>query len=318
MAKKAHLVDPGPNSVATGISPAVFCLTGVDREAISKRLGGASPVETLRPFTPSALASVVKSGRKAVLVYCEAEQFLVAAMLAGRSPRQVLTEWSSETAQMLRARSKSRQQVILVRHGHVLQGTVEDLRLLQEVAALPLDSVAPVSPDVPEPDAFYSVFARQLLTVSPNARALGLELEASSLPWAVKEAAADIDAIYEQHQKMLARLEQQVVALADAESLQSLLRDQIGQLQDELIGRVAQAGREEGRFSREIEQLRAELQAGKAREKSGKDREMALEQHVSAMEAQRDEIYDSQSWKMTRPLRALKETITGSTSKKTV
>lgn len=340
MEENVRLVDSAPNLVDPNAAPAVFCLVGVDRDAVFARLGGAAAAEAPLPLTPSALAPVMESGRKAVLVFREAEEYLVAAMISGRSPTQVLTDWSSEIAQMLQARSKSRRQIFLVRDSHLLQGKAEDLELLQQMAALPLGS-APILLREPVADGFYWVLARQLLATSPRAQALGLELEASSLPWAPEQAVVDIDLIYEQRQRMLARPEVPPEALTEAETRQALLRDQIAQLQAEL---VAQAGRN-GALSREsvvdfkqaaldakaeiselrarvseydkncdvlhqeIEQLRSQLQ-------SETDRELALQQYVTAVEAQRDEILRSHSWKITRPLRALKEMFGGATSKK--
>ena len=303
---KAQMVDRASDMLSADIAPAVFCLSGVDRAAVSARMGRALN-EVPRQFTPSALASAVEGGRSAVVVYCEAEEQLVSAMVAGLSPSQVLTDWSSETAQMLQIRSQSRRRIFLVRNRHFLHGTNEDLNLLQEMVALSIGG-APVVDDGLAADGFYRVLARQLLADSPKAQSLGLELDASSLPWARAEVMVDIDAVYEQNQQVLSNLEQQCEALTAAESSQARLHDQIGRLREELLGRGAQADRERT-LSEQIEQLHSELRAGK-------DRCAALAQHVSAVEAQRDEILHSSSWKLTKPLRAMKEMFGGASSKK--
>jgi hypothetical protein len=218
------------------------------------------------------------------------------------------------------------------------------LGLLRDKAGLPLGG-APVEVEAPAVDGFYVVLARQLLASSPEFQPLRFELEASSLPWTTKHPTVDVDAVYTQHRRKPVRQKQSEVQV-EAESLRNLMRDQIMQLQDELVGRIARAD-EEGRLSqesivkikraaldanakisrlsadiheykknngilkREIERLGSELQYGK-------DREIALGRHVSAMEAQRDEIFRSHSWRMTRPLRAVKEMLDPATSKKTV
>lgn len=334
MQEETHLVDLTLRPVSTNSAAVVFCLLGVDRNAVQGRLGEATQVDPSQQFTPSATAAVVDSGRMPVLVYCEAEEYLVAAMLAGRAPGEALEEWVIEMAQLLQFRRQWRRKAVLVRHRHLLEGTAEELNPLLSLANLALAATY-VTPDSIETDALYVVLARQLLARSPKSQAIELELEAGSLPWTIDEAVVDIDAIYEHHQNSLSQHKNQSEALVKAEALQDLMRNQIAQLQQDLIGRIARAsqarqGSQDGilRLKQEIlestasiSELRTKIseygKSGEAlnreRERLGaelrraKENELALQRNVTAIKTERDAIIHSSSWKLTRPLRALKE-----------
>lgn len=331
MQTKGQLLDATPDTLA-GPAPLLLCMTGVDPLSVQARLRPDGPLTAPTVFTPSAVLSAVADGeRKAVVIFCTAEDFLVAAMDAARAPGEALAEWIDAAAGILQARSQSRRQISLIRDVHFLDGARNGLGALEDLVG----AARSVEDRVPDAEPVYRVLARQVVTESPRAQELGLDLEASALPWSRRAETLDLDAIYLGHRALVAGDGK----LEDAAALEAMLRDQVAQLQDEIVGRVQQAGLDRAnaqsrlaslteaseRDRAEILELKATIEALQktikqlgSEVRQAQDARQVAQRHSASLEAERATVFNSTSWKITRPLRAAKEVFGGSTGKKIV
>lgn len=335
MQGKADIIDSTSNVIAAP-APLIVYMTGIDPVSIQGRLSATALIAPPESVDSAVLAALAKSGQSAVIIYRTAEDYLVAAMDESRKPTAALSDWIREAEEILRARNQRRRQISLIRDQHLLAGDSKSLGALQNLAVSA--PVAGAGQGEPAATALlHRVMARQIVAESARAEELGQELEASGLPWLAPSARLDMDAIYDGYG---------TPARADATAREAMLQDQLAHLQDEIANRVQQADEEREIWQKRLTNLtataeaaRAEVAAAKASLADGKreietlqrsikklsselrqaqDAKSVAQRHAASLEAERRTVFASTSWKITRPLRAVKEMFGGRADKKIV
>ncbi len=297
---KANTGHTAPRG-AQGWKPAsdlrLFCLSGVNLAAIAARLAAILPptaLPAIQPFMPGALVAALDSGAPTILFCGTPADHLVDAIQAGVAPSAALAAWQDEVTRLLDIHRRNRRRLFLVQDRLILLGQVDQMqplldRLGSGIGAGPGIGAWIKPATLPAHDMILTILALQALTTVPAARRLADELEVSSLSLAAEfPTLADLDAAWHGHAGAAAALSRvdAVETLARQKALgqmalgqeRDLLRDQLGQLQQEVEAQVQGAATRQKDSAAQIAALLNDLgitQKAAAAERARQEKDLA-------------------------------------------
>lgn len=257
------------------------------------------PVHSDEPDVQLKMALAAENKAKLLLFYERPEYMLLRAMAEGVSPESALDRWRASANSILRIYHANRQRAVVVNVGAAIAHQADFCSACCEFLGVNISEAKVVDIAAPElPNNLHGLLAAQAVSQQEETQDAANMLEASSVPIGpyIEPPKIDCEDVY------YARggpepSNEDLTVLAEENSLFSI---QLRQLQEELERYYLKA--------RDETEQRAALEAEKQRlEKklAWKQKELALARSSLAT------IYQSKSWKLTRPIRVIGRLIRG-------
>ncbi|GGE25588.1 hypothetical protein SAMN05421774_11063 [Gemmobacter megaterium] len=255
-----------------------LCLAGTPPESLATALAARCPdwsgqVHPLTAPLAASAAPYLETDGRIVVVHAGWQDWLLAAMAAGRDPGPALEDWVEQTEALLALHRGNRRRMLLVPAGLLDQPDAEGLCDLARWAGLDPDQVTAEAPGgLPAPSALHIVLARQAFAGLDRARGTALAFEAASLPLPDPRPEGHVpDAAFAELTRLLGRQQEISGALqATEQGREGLQTDNaelagnLGTLQSELVRLTAAeqaATRTAARLKAENATLERELAA---------------------------------------------------------
>ncbi|MGR3378661.1 hypothetical protein, partial [Salipiger abyssi] len=223
-------------------------MAGIDRERCQARFRqSADRALDVFAFSPERCAEALAAGEPLVILHRNARHFLQSALRDGRSASDGLAEWQEACSQILATWRQARRNVLLIEEAALLRS---EARALTRLTAL-LGAEALTEPaEMPEAASdIFALLADQALAAAPEAAALDMDLEASSLPAPQRvPSLAEVDAAVRAWQALDETTATLQAGKADAEGRadaiaaeRDLLLGHVAELHDEVLGQTGTA-----------------------------------------------------------------------------
>ena len=237
-------------------------------------LAHALGLEVATPGDDAALAAALEGGKDCVVVWSDPSPTLAAALAEGGSPQAVLADWQAQAQGLLDLQRRHRRQLVLLSEAALSSDDPKTLAQLRD--RLGLDAaVAPAAPAADGLAALTGLLAALTVRELDMLRPVLAELEAASLYCPRPTLSPE-------------RLENAARWLAHDRTRLALMADQIRLMSDALAD-AGKAREERDRLAGDLAQMHEKL--------------IARENDLAGLRAWRNEVYASNSWKVTAPLR---------------
>lgn len=262
---------------------------------------------TTHAYDADALARSLAEGHPCAVIWHDPVVPMAGALAAGTPLGPVLEMWRAQALGLLDLIRRNRRRLVSLSEPALTSADPRTRAQLQDRLGLSDDFRVPADA-VKEDGDLFEILSKLTVPVLDHMRPLLSELEASSIycPRATFE---------------MGELEQAVHRLARDQSRATdeagLLRDQIRFMQQGLDDAGAQSAREKGKLEAEVAELRTSLQKANKDVSKAADAKARVEAELGAMHealiarenelaglrGATDEIFASNSWKVTAPLR---------------
>ncbi len=296
----------------------VACGDAATRRSVERMLATATPAPAVTGCDGVEAALAQDPALPVIVPVTLPLDHLGAALRAGTAPDEALADWRAEAETLLRTCRKTRRRVLLIDAGMLETQPDACAQALGARLGLRLGTIVPTAPPAAGRSAIHTVIAATLLASDAEALALLDELEAMILGSVSPRGPAR------------AEIGEAMETAAVLHEERDLLRETLAQM----LGETERLLGEEGDLKNKLETrntelagkhlLKAQLDAATRQLDAAQDtqrwRDAVLggailnlasqeREQRSAQQAARDEIArlrDSTSWKVTRPLRAVR------------
>lgn len=251
------------------------------------------------PGDNDALAAALDSGKSCLVVWADPSVELAAALAQNGSAQAVLTAWRTQAEGLLDLQRRHRRQMMLVSESALSSDDPETRAQLKDRLGLerPVGSPPPAEEDVA---GLTMLLARLTLGKMEALRPLLSELEAASLycPRAdfvldlVDEAAQRLAHNRERQDLMGDQIRLMAEALSNAEKTDAALAE-AGRDRDSTAGELAKARKALNAREKDLAEMHRKL--------------IARENDLAALRRWKEEVFASNSWKVTAPLRRVSQ-----------
>ena len=248
------------------------------------------------PLTFDDIENLISLSERLVITYISPDIRIAEFLDEGKELEEALTLWKDETLQLLAIHKKQRRKIVLLNLEQLTQLTRQSLLNLQKIGWPLTSSVAQV------PSSTFRVIAAQSLSQSEELCDLAALLFVSSYNLSSKPLKLNLSETLFQCRQSSSVIRGRITEQQDSHAREKLLLDQLFSVQEQL--EASYVGAQKLRKTKEL----------LSRENKAYNRELTAlhqattlgQEKIDTLLRQLEQIQSSMSWKITKPLRAMK------------